>query len=907
MNWIVVFSHLRWDFVYQRPQHLLTRLARNHPILFIEEPSFAPEPRCDVRQPAPNVFVCQPFLPIEGLAFGDDQLPVLKKLLKGLFKERGISSFVTWLYTPMAATLAKSLKGHQAVVYDCMDELSLFQGAPPGLVEREVELLEWADLVFTGGVSLYEAKKQLHPRVHCFPSSVDVEHFRAESGDPDTLGALPDDQAHIPHPRLGFFGVIDERLDIELLSHLSRSRPDWHVILVGPVAKISKDNLPRHPNLYFLGRKDYEQLPRYMSQWDVCLLPFALNDATRFISPTKTLEYMAGEKMIVSTGIRDVARLYYDIVFIANSPDDFVEACEHAFSVSEIEKARRVGKMREILTRTSWEQTAAAMEDLISQAVKRKTERRRGSWAPAPDRTAVLTPPAGESRVNAGATSDNSTALDDGGTHFSTIIIGAGPTGLSAAYHLGSDCLLLLEQGDRVGGWCKSIESNGFTFDYAGHIMFSKSEYVHEMYKMLLGDNVHWQDREAWIFSKGVYTRYPFQGALFGLPSDVITECLVGAIEARFGSLKEAPSKGTENAISGSSCRQDGVSDCCADGVLESTSPLGTLRDASTAAEPRNFQEFIFRYWGAGIAKHFAVPYNRKLWTVPLTEMETSWLGGRVPLPDLKEMIEGALKPVPKPMGPNARFGYPLRGGFQALMDGFLPYLHARVELGARVVAISPNTRTVTLSDGRKFTYDFLVSTMPLPALVRSIGGEAPLNVQLAARRLRHVSVRCVHLGIGRDNLTDKHWIYYPEDTVFHRIFVQGNASPYCNPPGGFGLTCEITYSPHKPLPCDGQDLINRCIEDCIRVGIFNREDPVWAATQVDLPYAYVIYDHHRRENVELIRDWLSQSDILLSGRYSEWEYYNSDHAFLAGKRVADEVRQLRDFEEAVGSGLKGA
>ena len=207
--------------------------------------------------------------------------------------------------------------------------------------------------------------------------------------------------------------------------------------------------------------------------------------------------------------------------------------------------------------------------------------------------------------------------------------------------------------------------------------------------------------------------------------------------------------------------------------------------------------------------------------------METSWLGGRVPLPDLEEMIEGALRPVPKPMGPNARFGYPLRGGFQALMNGFLPHVREQLRLGTRVAAVSPSRRRITLGDGTELPYEYLISTMPLPVLVRRMGTEAPREVQRAAAGLRHVSVRCVHLGVGRERLTDKHWIYYPEDTVFHRIFVQGNASPYCNPPGGFGLTCEITYSPHKPLPCDGDALIQRCITDCQRVGIIKPRNPI--------------------------------------------------------------------------------
>lgn len=475
----------------------------------------------------------------------------------------------------------------------------------------------------------------------------------------------------------------------------------------------------------------------------------------------------------------------------------------------------------------------------------------------------------------------------------SVAILGAGPTGLSAAYHLGKGSVLI-EQNDRVGGGCRSLSDEGFTFDYAGHIMFSNDAYVHKMYHLLLGENVHWQAREAWVYSKGVYTRYPFQGALYGLPPEVIKECVLGAIEARFGPLAEPQAAPRPTlplaALSGngkSNLDQPPLVDCCADGTVEA---LGLQVPLCRQADPRNFEEFIYKVWGAGIAKHFAIPYNKKLWTVPLAEMETSWLGGRVPLPDLAEIIDGALKPVPKPMGPNARFGYPIQGGFQALMDGFLPHLQGELWLSTAVVAVSPRKHTLTLADGRHVDYTQLISSIPLPRFVALMGNEAPPAVRQAAAGLRHVSVRCVNLGIGQAHLTDKHWIYYPEDTVFHRIFVQGNASPACNPPGGFGVTCEITYSRHKPLPDQGRDLIDRCIMDCQRVGLFKKEAPIWAANQVDIPYAYVVYDHARAHNVATIRDWLAKHDILLAGRYSEWEYYNSDHAFLAGKRAAEQI-----------------
>jgi UDP-galactopyranose mutase len=479
------------------------------------------------------------------------------------------------------------------------------------------------------------------------------------------------------------------------------------------------------------------------------------------------------------------------------------------------------------------------------------------------------------------------------------VVVGAGPTGLSAAYHLGADALLL-EQADRVGGWCRSVEDRGFTFDMAGHIMFSNDPYVHELYRILLGDNMHWQDREAWIYSKEVYTRYPFQGALYGLPPEVIKECIVGAIEARFGSLqsrKPGPEAGPTDDYAGPERRGMFEPLLKPEGKGRTLLYTGTERRRPVLHKgpPRNFEEFIYKVWGAGIARHFAIPYNRKLWAVPLDEMETSWLGGRVPLPDLEDMIEGALSPVPRPMGPNARFGYPLRGGFQALMNGFLPHLRGELRLRTRVAAVSAARHTVTLDDGSSVPYETLISTMPLPRLVRLLGNEAPAPVREAAAALRHVSVRCVNLGVGRERLTEKHWIYYPEDTVFHRIFVQGNASPYCNPPGGFGLTCEITYSDAKPLPADGDALIRRCIEDCHRVGIFRPGDEIWAANQVDMPVAYVVYDHDRAANVERIREWLAAHDVVLAGRYAEWEYYNSDHAFVAGKKAAEDALRLRE------------
>jgi UDP-galactopyranose mutase len=893
---IIVFSHLRWDFVYQRPQHLLARLAKHRRVVFIEEPIHAEgEEHWEKTTPEPNLLVCRPRTRQRSHGFTPEQIETLTPMVKQLLSEEGIEQYVVWCYTAMAFPLAEAI-AKDGVVFDVMDELSAFKNAPPEMLENERRLLGLADVVFTGGPSLYRAKKDRHPNVHCFSSSVDASHFGTAKSDSSLAEA--DEQKDIPHPRLGFYGVIDERMDLDLLSNMAKSHPEWQIVMVGPVVKIDHADLPRAANIHYMGQRSYTELPRFLRGWDLCLLPFAQNDSTKFISPTKTLEYMAAERQIVSTPIRDVAEPYGDVVFLGNTAEEFIHACETALGLNGEEQSQRVGRMREILSRTSWDATAQAMNALINEALDAKKQ----------------------------ASVVESLDGSDDILETPVAIIGAGPTGLSAAYHLGKDGLLI-DQNERIGGWCRSFVDRGFTFDYAGHIMFSNDPYVHSLYKMLLGDNIHWQNREAWIYSKSVYTRYPFQGALYGLPPYAIKECIVGAIEARFGSLKtkaddharklngssgaltgsaglkdhassNTPTKLCATATGGSGGSADQVKDCCGDGIAEADVNLVEKAALAHAVahthEPANFEDFIYNVWGWGIAKHFAIPYNRKIWAVDLKEMETSWLGGRVPLPDLEEMIQGALEPVPAPMGPNARFGYPLKGGFQALMDGFLPHVEDRLLLNTRVTGFSPTAKLLTLNTGQSVHYEQLVSTMPLPILIRMAGDEAPPEVQKAAQGLRHTSVKCVNIGVGREKVSDKHWIYYPEDTVFHRIFVQGNASPHCNPPGGFGFTCEITYSPQKPLPCDGQELIDLCIKDAIRCGFIREDDPILASNVIDMPYAYVVYDHARPRNIAIIREWLTKHDIVLVGRYSEWEYYNSDHAFLAGRRGAEEVRSLR-------------
>lgn len=363
---LVVFSHLRWDFVYQRPQHLLSRLAEHYRIVFVEEPVFDPDHpyRWEGDEPCAGLRVYRPHSPERAGGFVPQQEGHLGPLLKALVQKENLYGAVAWLYTPMALPLIEHVDP-VAVVYDRMDALAQFAFAPPEMTRREDALLERADLVFTGGPSLYESVKGRNPNLYCFPSSVDAEHFGQAKGPVPE----PDDQAPIGRPRLGYFGVIDERMDLRVLHALATAHPEWQIVMVGPVAKVDPEALPRARNIHYLGQKRYEDLPAYLAGWDACLLPFAMNEATEFISPTKTLEYMAAEKPIVSTPVRDVADLYRDAVYLADTPGAFVAACEDALGASAPEREARATRMRAVLATTSWVKTAAHMHALLRQTL----------------------------------------------------------------------------------------------------------------------------------------------------------------------------------------------------------------------------------------------------------------------------------------------------------------------------------------------------------------------------------------------------------------------------------------------------------------------------------------------------------------------------------------------------------
>lgn len=365
---LICLSHLRWNFVFQRPQHLMSRYALSRRVYFVEEPIFHEHLTAATvtLEPHGRLLVVTPQLPT---AFTPAQvLAAQRSLLSQLIANEHIQHYVLWYYTPQALRFSDHLSP-DVVVYDCMDELSAFKNADPDLPRLERELMRRADVVFTGGQSLFEAKQHQHHNIHALPSSVDVDHFATARH----CKADPPDQSAVARPRLGFFGVLDERLDIPLLAGVADARPGWQLIMIGPVIKIDPADLPRRPNIHYLGPKTYDELPRYIGGWDVALLLFARNEATRFISPTKTPEYLAAGRPVVSTSIRDVVSPYGErgLVRIADEVPDFVAACDAALAEAP---ALRRAKADAYLSNLSWDRTWGTTAMLVTSALERQPQ-----------------------------------------------------------------------------------------------------------------------------------------------------------------------------------------------------------------------------------------------------------------------------------------------------------------------------------------------------------------------------------------------------------------------------------------------------------------------------------------------------------------------------------------------------
>jgi protoporphyrinogen oxidase len=434
-------------------------------------------------------------------------------------------------------------------------------------------------------------------------------------------------------------------------------------------------------------------------------------------------------------------------------------------------------------------------------------------------------------------------------------ILGAGLAGLSAAFHLqkaGRTDVAVFEKGDRVGGTCCSEYVDGFTFDYTGHFLHFVTEDVKTLVLEIMGGNLHSLERDSWIFSHNVFTPYPFQQNTYGLPVEVVKECIVGLIEAKHN--------GQKNGVE-------------------------VPKDRSM-----NFKEWIDQTFGRGIAKHFMVPYNEKLWTVPVEELTCAWMGRFIPQPSIEDVIEGALSRKPQRVGYNAKLWYPVKGGIEALPRAFASRLH-NVTLNREAVEIDVKRKAVRFKDGSETFYERLVSTMPMKQLVRIMKG-APSHVREAAERLRNNSVINVNFGIANRNVTEKHWIYFPERNYrFYRAGFPHNFSPYQVPSGCSSVNVEISYSGQRPI--DYKEAIQLAKEDLIRADILKTSDKIVVEKCLEISCAYVIYDKNHVNIVDTIQNYLREQEIYSIGRYGAWEYSSMEDAIVHGRKAAEKLLEI--------------
>lgn len=463
---LVCFSHLRWNFVFQRPQHLLSRFAGKQRVFYIEEPIFEDFAHDHLEESISpeGVKVITPHMKH---GYQEEEIHAIQRsLIDTLFSKYKINSFMFWYYTPMALSFTSHLEP-DLIIYDCMDELSMFKNAPATLLESEERLFKKADLVFTGGQSLYNYKKDKHYNIHPFPSSIDKQHFSSGIGKTE-----PADQAAIAGIRIGFFGVIDERLDIELLGKIAEMRPEWQIIMIGPVVKIDPEHLPKHPNIHYLGPKSYKELPQYLAHWDVAFLPFAKNESTRFISPTKTPEYLCATVPVVSTSIEDVVKPYGEegIVSIADDPAVFVQAIE--FALVQKDEKEWQEKVEKFLSTNSWDLTWQKMTNHIKATIN--------------DQKIKVKAPVDNILNNISAGDDR---------EFDYVIVGAGFAGSVLAERLASQenkKVLLLDKRNHIGGNAYDFYDDAgiLIHKYGPHIFHTNSKEVFEY----LGKFTQWRN-----------------------------------------------------------------------------------------------------------------------------------------------------------------------------------------------------------------------------------------------------------------------------------------------------------------------------------------------------------------------------------------------------------------------------
>jgi UDP-galactopyranose mutase len=441
---------------------------------------------------------------------------------------------------------------------------------------------------------------------------------------------------------------------------------------------------------------------------------------------------------------------------------------------------------------------------------------------------------------------------------FEVIVVGAGLTGLSAAYHLeGKANAVVLERASDPGGLAKSRRSDGFVFDYSIHILYTSDPYCDELIRQrLLPGRLIQQQRQSFCYSHGVFTEYPYQLYNHGLPAPVVAENLLGLIEATYA---------------------------------EHTGP------------PEHYEEWIYRTFGRGIADNFMIPYNRRQWAWDLREMGYDWIAERVPVPDLRDVITGALEPPAARVGPNREFWYPTEGGIEALPRALAEAVPTeRVRVGSGVRSIDLQAHELTLDDGTSMHYDNLISTLPLPTLAAMSRGGPSEEIASLAKDLRSNRVHTVNLGFQGDDLgplSELHWVYFPEPSFpFHRISLPHRFSPSMVPEGCSSIQIEVSESRYQHV--DTETLVDRCLAALCRLGVLGDGDqrPVSEGGRVrftdvvTLDPAYIIYDLRHRETVGALQGALAAVDVQSAGRFGEWEYFNMDHSILSGKRAADRL-----------------
>lgn len=423
--------------------------------------------------------------------------------------------------------------------------------------------------------------------------------------------------------------------------------------------------------------------------------------------------------------------------------------------------------------------------------------------------------------------------------HLNTVILGAGLTGLSAAYHGNG---VIFEKEREVGGTCRSLKIKGYVFDLGIHVLHTKNNYVLNLLAKDKKLGLKYKKRSAWIYSYCLLTKYPFQVNTFGLPKNIIRQCLAGF----------------KNAIKKPKRNYD------------------------------NYKDWIYANFGKGIANNFYLPYSEKFWTVKARELTTDWLDVRVPRPRLEQVIAGATSIQREEFGPNAEFQYPQYGGIQQITEALLKR-NTKIMLGKEAIKIGLDKKIVYFNDRTAVYYDNLISTISLPELFKIID-RVPDSVRQAVKNLRHNSVLCVNLGIKRQNITSMHWIYFPEkEYAAFRISFPGNFSKFTMPKGWSSIQAEISYSKDKPIR--HRDIAEKVVQDLIKAKIIKPKDKIRLINLQDIKYAYVIYDHNRLNNLEVIKKFLRKHNIYNAGRYGQWEYLWMDEAILSGKNIAKEIK----------------